>query len=192
MLSEDEKDVLCEVVNIGIGRAAGSLNQLLDSHIELTVPRVIVADQDGCLPELLPLFQDQWLSSVRMGFSGPVKGQAYLCFPEDSANKLSSFLSRSEGTGLIEDGVLAEVGNIVINAVLGEMANLLNLSFDYELPNLLRMEWGGLLKESNGHFVLAVEVSFRVRELDVSGALVLMIQLGDLERFRKALRLALA
>jgi len=192
MLSEDEKDVLCEVVNIGIGRAAGALNQLLDSHIELSVPRVIVADQDGILRELLPLFRDQWLSSVCMGFSGPVKGQAYLCFPEDSANKLSSFLSRSEGSGLIEDGVLAEVGNIVINAVLGEMANLLSLSLDYELPNLLRMEWGRLLKESKGYFVMAVEVSFRVRELDVFGALVLMIHLGDLERFRKALRLALA
>ena len=33
-------DALTELINIGVGRAAGMLNQILEAHIQLQVPSV--------------------------------------------------------------------------------------------------------------------------------------------------------
>ena len=40
MITRDQISVLEEVFNIGVGRAAGALNEILDAHISLQVPDV--------------------------------------------------------------------------------------------------------------------------------------------------------
>ena len=43
-LTPEQEDALKELLNIGVGRAAGSLNQILDKPITLQVPSIMIAE----------------------------------------------------------------------------------------------------------------------------------------------------
>ena len=85
--SPEMKDALREIINIGVGRAAGTLNELLNHHITLEVPRIDVIAL-GDLDEKFGLVRATSVSAVRLLFKGPIAGVSSLVFPPESASKL--------------------------------------------------------------------------------------------------------
>ena len=136
-VSAEEIDALRELINIGVGRAAGALNDMVGAHVELRVPSVrLVSPAD--IAEIIKSTAGQKLATVRMGFSGKLQGTAGLVFPTDSASKLVALLTGEEaGTPDLDSlraGALTEVGNILLNAVMGSITNVLERHISYELP----------------------------------------------------------
>ena len=136
-VSAEEIDALRELINIGVGRAAGALNDMVGAHVELRVPSVrLVSPAD--IKEIIKSTAGQKLAAVRMGFSGEIQGTAGLVFPTDSASKLVALLTGEEaGTPDLDSlraGALIEVGNILLNAVMGSITNVLERHISYELP----------------------------------------------------------
>ena len=136
-VSAEEIDALRELINIGVGRAAGALNDMVGAHVELRVPSVrLVSPTD--IKEATTWVNEQELATVRMGFSGEIQGTTELVFPADSASKLVALLAGEEvGTPDLDSlraGALTEVGNILLNAVMGSITNVLERHISYELP----------------------------------------------------------
>ncbi len=136
-VSAEEIDALRELINIGVGRAAGALNDMVGAHVELRVPSVrLVSTAD--IKEVIKSTAGQKLAAVRMGFSGDIQGTTGLVFPTDSASKLVALLTGEEaGTPDLDSlraGALTEVGNILLNAVMGSITNVLERQISYELP----------------------------------------------------------
>ena len=136
-VSAEEIDALRELINIGVGRAAGALNDMVGAHVELRVPSVrLVSPTD--IKEATTWVNEQELATVRMGFSGEIQGTTELVFPADSASKLVVLLAGEEvGTPDLDSlraGALTEVGNILLNAVMGSITNVLERHISYELP----------------------------------------------------------
>ena len=136
-VSAEEIDALRELINIGVGRAAGALNDMVGAHVELRVPSVrLVSPAD--IKEATTWVNEQELATVRMGFSGEIQGTTELVFPADSASKLVALLTGEElGTPDLDSlraGALTEVGNILLNAVMGSITNVLERHISYELP----------------------------------------------------------
>ena len=136
-VSAEEIDALRELINIGVGRAAGALNDMVGAHVELRVPSVrLVSPAD--IKEATRWMNEQELATVRMGFSGEIQGATELVFPADSASKLVALLTGEElGTPDLDSlraGALTEVGNILLNAVMGSITNVLEQHVSYELP----------------------------------------------------------
>ena len=79
----EQFDALKEIVNIGVGRAASALNEMLDAHIELKVPTICFFNlkETDKIPKHLQIDQ---LSCVQMGFKGSFNGKAALVFPPES------------------------------------------------------------------------------------------------------------
>jgi len=48
-LTDRQRDALTEIMNIAIGRAAHSLNQLVKEEINLTIPEIKFLSQDKAL-----------------------------------------------------------------------------------------------------------------------------------------------
>jgi len=86
-ITAEQKDALTELINIGVGHAASTLNFLINHKIRLTVPEIEILSlqtMQSTSPE------DHDMSSVSMSFHGDFNGNAS---PEKS--KLSgTFISK--------------------------------------------------------------------------------------------------
>ncbi|MCK4831860.1 MAG: hypothetical protein KAS81_03790 [Anaerolineales bacterium] len=88
----DQMDALSEMVSIGLGRAAGILNDMVGSHVSLRAP-VIDLLSPAALERKKSETQKAVLSAVRLGNKEPLAGSAWLVFPTASAGKLVALLT---------------------------------------------------------------------------------------------------
>ena len=133
-------DALQELVNIGVGRAAGVLNDMLASPIQLNIPEVRLLTPEELKLELKNQFGDSLLATVQLSFSGSFSGTAELVFPTESAATLVSVLTgEAPGTpdlDVVKIGALLEIGNIVLNGIMGSLSNALIEHLDYSFTCL--------------------------------------------------------
>lgn len=180
-LSSVEIDALAEVVNIGVGRAASSLSDLLGTRIELKVPQIQLLDSES---------QQAIGMSIAQRFDGQVSGKALLVFPPTSGHQLAVLLGGyDKGEEIPEmelSGILSEVGNIVLNGVLGSMANLLEAHLDYSVPDFfvdrsVSQLVGDNSQSAKPSSVLIADTEFNVLSEDIQGSVVLAFEIGSLE-----------
>lgn len=172
-------DALTELMNIGVGRAAGMLNEMIDSPIELHVPVVKVLRSSELAMEIGQP-SEELLSFVRLVFRGAIRGTAALLFPTDSAANLVAALTGEESSPDLDSvraGTLSEVGNIVINGVMGSIGNVLSLPLSYELPTYLETSLAQLFTTSHGDpTVLVAHTRFTVQDLEIQGTILLIFE----------------
>lgn len=180
-------DALKEIVNTGVGKAAASLNELVDAHIVLEVPRICLfrPEDPDCAGTGLGT---STLSCVQLGFQGIFNGTAALVFPPASAVKLVAALTgenpETPSLDAVMAGTLNEVGNIIINSVIGTIGNILGKSFDYSLPNYLEGRLVELLHADECEIavtVLLVQTRFCIKDLQVEGNIFLIFELGSFD-----------
>lgn len=180
-------DALKEIVNTGVGKAAASLNELVEAHIVLEVPRISMfrMEDSDCAATGL---STSTLSCVQLGFHGIFNGTAALVFPPVSAVKLVAALTgenpETPNLNAVMAGTLNEVGNIIINSVIGTIGNILGKSFDYSLPNYLEGRLVELLRPSDLQVqvtVLLVQTRFCIEDLEVEGNIFLIFELGSFD-----------
>lgn len=185
LITEEQLDALQEFINIGVGRAAGMLNEMVESPILLSVPVVQVFDSDTLKQELVTRFNNHRFSAVRLSFSGSFSGSAELVFPTESASTLVSLLTGEERDSpdldAVKIGTLTEVGNIVINGVMGSISNLLKHRMDYALPTYYEDTIEQLLSanysfELDTVFLLA-QARFEIERLEIIGEIILIFEM---------------
>lgn len=185
-LSTEEIDALTEIVNIGVGRAASSLCDLIDRRIALRVPTITPWQLDE--NEEHPALN----TSVIQDFSGLVNGRALLAFPRSSGVALARLLSEDDGgqDELEMDlaGILEEVGNIVLNGVLGSLANLLEGNLDYSVPRLTTDRGAenvicdrGPCDATTDRTILMADTHFEVADSEIAGSLLLAFNMSEMK-----------
>lgn len=187
-LTEEQSDALRELINIGVGNAAGMLSEMIEFHIKLQIPEVDVVSPLELQNELKNRLGTDPLSAVKLGFSGSFAGGAQLVFPTDSAASLVSVLT-GEDVGnpdldALKISTLSEVGNIVINGVMGSIGNVLNRSLDYAVPSYAEEQIDRLLpnqKSDPSSAVLLAPARFSIEELHVQGDIIIFFDVGSFE-----------
>lgn len=184
-LKPEEKDALTELINIGAGKAAGVLSDMLQCHISLQVPSIQIMTRNELRAEMEGLSRDR-VSAVKLGFKGPFTGTAALVFPPDSASKLVSVLvseeSETADLDAIRVGTLSEVGNIVINGVMGSISNVLKQHISYSLPAYMEDNIVNLLQTEDDRAdvtVLLAHTRFRVEKFYIEGDIILIFEAGS-------------
>jgi chemotaxis protein CheC len=137
-LSPIQLDALAEVFNIGAGRAAASLSEIVNDEVRLSVPRVEIRKWDGQYQNLIQIPARRF-GAVSQQFSGPFNAEAILLFSEDHALEIVKDMMGSQ-MGLddlaeFEQEAMCELGNIILNACLSAMADMLKLSLNSSLPS---------------------------------------------------------
>lgn len=186
-ISPAQIDALKELINIGVGKAAGVLSEMVSCHIRLQVPFIKILPVNDLKVEMVELGRHR-ISAVKLGFKGPFAGSAALVFPPDSASKLVSVLTGEEPGSVDLDsvrvGTLSEVGNIVINGVMGSIANVLKEHIDYSLPNYVEDNISNLLDmEGQASFttVLLARTRFIIEQLHIEGDILLIFEVGSFD-----------
>jgi chemotaxis protein CheC len=190
-LTTDQKDVLTEIVNIGVGKAGSMLSDMVEQRIELRVPSVEICTLDS-LPEIIGQRGDLLDTAIFQDFQGSVSGRSILAFPRESGLKLAQLLGGLPETpdefDIDLSGILVEVGNIVMNGVLGSISNILQSSLAYTVPELSINSCLKKLAETGEHSSLSTptviysDVQFSVSGDNLEGSLVLMFQLQEIEK----------
>ena len=87
LLNELEIDALTEMVNIGVGRAATSLRDMVGEQVLLSVPKVNLVSRDTAI-RTLSENEVSHLVGIHQVFEGDITGRALLIFPDTKSLEL--------------------------------------------------------------------------------------------------------
>jgi chemotaxis protein CheC len=199
ILSETRRDVLTELINVGLGHAAGVMNEMTGLPVKLDLPKVELLSAE----EIGLAFRrrlGERVSSVCLDFEGGFAGRATLVFPAASAVKLVAALHGLEWdprgevpelpAGADPVGDLQEIGNVLIHSVLGAVANGLRQRLDFSVPIAAQQTVHDLVAkgvEDTPQLILAATTGFSVEHLQLDGLVTLLFQVGSVERLMEAI-----
>ena len=189
-LREVVLDALKEILNIGVGHAAGTLHELIEMPIKLSVPHVTVISCDDSLATTCN-YGSESMAMVEMGFDGTLQGSAVLGFPTDGASKLVSLVTGEDDEvaklEALRSEALSEIGNIVLNSVMGSIANMLQQPLNYSVPVFSEktiVDIDKLYGQDRNGAILFANTHFIVEELDLQGDILIVFDLGSFETFK--------
>ena len=183
---EEKKDVLQEMINTGIGRAAVSFSDMLQKEINLSVPTLLFFDLNE-LQEYLKKIQNTEYVNVVQSFSGGMTGRGIVSFPLIGGKTIISNLmdypdSREPDFGSMERELIAEVGNVIINAVGSSMCNMAEIEAFYEMP---KIEFSNTIiettNESSENIYCVGEGKFSVKGSEIEGKILFIITYSEVE-----------
>ncbi len=187
-ITAEHLDAIQELLNIGVGRAAGSLNQMLEKPVRLRVPSIKFEKIEELSKEV-PFQGDSSIASVQLPFKGSYQGSACLLFPTESATTLVKLLAgdatEPDTLNSLKEATLTEIGNIVLNGVMGSLANVLHNQLIYSVPFYQETSILGLLRPSpsdESEMALLAHTQFLIEDFNISGDIMLMLGVPDLTR----------
>ncbi len=178
-LSYFQLDVLQELVNIGMGRAAGALNQMTRAHIELSAPSIRLMRMTA-LKRHGRLTCQAEMDIVTLRFRGTFSGLAALFFQSESGTNLVELILGERQIPAGMDGLrcdtLREVGNIVLIWVMGAMANTMEGHLDYA-PLRYTRNFEDMLKDEDAAQTMAllIKADFSVERHVVQGNVLALL-----------------
>lgn len=192
-LTDAQIDALQELINIGVGRAASVLNEMVDTRIILQIPFIKILSLVNLKQELKGRFNEGYFSAVKLSFTGAFCGTAELVFPNDSASTLVAVLTGEElGTpdlDAVRIGTLSEVGNIVINGVIGSITNVLKQHINYTMPVYIEDTIENLIRSDSDSnvAVLLAQTRFTIEKLQIIGDIILIFELSSFDALLEAI-----
>ena len=200
IITDDERDILQEVMNIAFGKASAGLAELIDIYVVLSIPDISLlrtADVPQYIEEEIEDFEK--VSVIKQNFRGKFHGSALLFFPGDAGKQLFSLFENGEKPAtdldnlsvVIEKETLLEVGNILIGASISKVAELLDDEITYQPPKILVdstpndiVDWD-LAEPECPAIIMRTVFGFEKR--DISGFLFLIPSYNSFEWLKKAL-----
>jgi len=196
VLTEDQRDALQEVANLAMGQAATRLARLLDSFIELSVPRVrvvAVSEAAQALREMTGI--EDLVSAVRQGFRSDIKGEALVICRSDSVDDLCALVSdpysRSAYESVSQKELMFDVANVLTGACVSCILDQLGRTPVFSAPGLLgdamtldEVFQPGVLQ---WEVALLVEVNFTLEDQSFRAHLVMLMAEESIRHMNDAL-----
>ena len=195
LLTTGQRDALTELINIGFGRAAASLSKLTGHRVQLEVPQVMMCPVAELSDALRPYISGE-IASVHQVFSGPVAGDALLVLDQRSGGILKELLTNEPALPLSIDAsareVIAEVGNILLNACLGMFGNLLKVQVSFAVPHvtlegLEAVVQSVVIEREELMYALVVHAGFRLKNSAITGYLIIVLSVASIDRLIRAI-----
>lgn len=176
-------DVLRELMNIGVGRAARAIAELSGREVVLHVLQIELLDLESS-GQLVDL-RGQVNLRVSQVFSGGLEGCGLFALNRGGAIRLAQLLLGKADEAVafdeLDQGALLEMGNIVIGSAVGMLASELAVEVRYELPQLqLRgmkevADFFSDIAPATDSSALVMRASLSLRDDIVNGYLILFL-----------------
>jgi chemotaxis protein CheC len=198
-ITDEEMDILQEVMNIAFGSAAADLAEVIDIYAVLSVPTIKVM-QTVDLPKYIRSAVKEYdkLSIVEQNFIAKFRGIAILIFPSGIGRALIAMLDKDSESTLESDPIealeletLMEVGNILVGACVSKVAELLGDVVIYAPPRVIveNLAQDAISKDLFDPDKLAIilQTVFQFDGEDISGLLFLICSNESIGWLKKAL-----
>lgn len=192
-LTAEQNDILQEVVNIAMGQAGDSLARILDSYVQLSVPRVRdldVRQVEGTVREMIGHGEE--VSAVRQAFHSQLRGEAIVIFGAEGSGDLAELMGyEDEINAQNHQELLLDVSNLLVGACLNGIAHQLNTELSFSPPSLMAINVpvDTLLQPSqlNWQYALLLEVNFSLEERAFKSHLLILMAEQELASLRQSL-----
>ncbi len=141
-------DVLREIGNIGAGNAATSLAQMLQTKVDISVPKIDLLDFSEVGEAMGG--EELLVAGIYLRIEGDLNGSIMFLMEEKSAHELVARLMGMQTQDEhdfteIELSALKEIGNIITGAYLNSLSTLTNMKIIPSVPDLCVDMAGALL-----------------------------------------------
>jgi chemotaxis protein CheC len=199
IISDTEKDILGEIMNIAFGSATADLDKIIDIYVKLSVPNIKVAgagELQDYLRETIVSYHE--VSIIEQEFWGSFSGSGLLVFPASAAKELMTILMCHGADAIsctrqatLDEEILLEIGNILIGACVGKISELLGTVVTYSPPQVINRfitDFQTFI-QSFDPFQTAVimKTVFIFEKNDVNGLLLLLTHQESIGWLKKAL-----
>jgi chemotaxis protein CheC len=184
-LTELQRDAMMELLNIGMGRAASALSEMVGAEIYLCVPFLDLLSRHEAI-KLLAGKRSERMIAVQQQFSGLLGGDIMLVFPEEKSLELVHVLVKDsvplEVMTEMEQEVFMEIGNMILNSCIGSISTILKSEMSSSLPILLNGTdkdiFGENFDSHDDGTVLFLSMGFSLQERSIDGNVAFIIN-GD-------------
>ena len=199
-LTEEQNEVLQEVVNIGMGKAGDSLARILKTFVELSIPRIKLISVDTLNEDITRLVGDKaMVTGVRQAFFSYWRGEAIIVYDQNGCTELASLMGyNSDLDNQAEVELLLDVGNVLVGACINGIAEQLGVELNFSPPSVIasnspierlfdpqKMTWS---------HTLLLEVNFGLENMRFKSHLLIMMSedtintlKNDLDKFLEGL-----
>ena len=197
-LSHMQMDALKEIGNIGAGNAATALAQMINSKIDMNVPRVNILEFDK-VPELLG-GADVFVVGIYLTVLGSAPASLLFILPVEHACRLVDMMmgqpaghTKPQEMSDMEYSAMMELGNIISATYLNALAMFTQLTLAPSVPALGMDMAGAILDAILAQFgevadhVLVLETQFKKDSEDVVGHFFMLPEPGSLDTILTAL-----
>ncbi len=196
--SKEEEDVLLEVCNVGMSKAAKQLSVLLNGPVLLENPTL----------ELLPISEiegyalsasGEVMSMVHQGVNNDLQGHALLVFKRDYTQLLleqvmgeTPNLSEVEMRSCEQEAML-EIGNIVISSCMTAMVDMLSQRVGLSVPHYYEGTFKTVLEhhdeflDPESAVVMILSTTMSTERGNFSGRLMLFISAASVQSILDAI-----
>lgn len=179
LLNELELDLLTELFNIGVGRAAGSLSQIVQQPIKVSVPTVEMITRQEMIDSI---GAEQAIVAVSQEISGTFDMNSTLIFPVQNSLEIVKLMIDTgltdEMAAELQQEAFSEIGNIFLNACIGVIANTLGKTLEIDLPIFENASAKEILESdlhSEKDFMLSIQLNLHLQESSIDGYLMFVL-----------------
>jgi len=193
-LNELEQDAITEVFNIGIGKAASALSEMVAKEVALSVPKLSITTIEEANQAICQSIDR--VSGVKECFDGAIAGNAILLFPESRALELIRLLIPGnlpdEMLLEMEEDTLTEVGNIILNATLSSLSDIMEEELHNKIPEAFKgsisdvILCNELTSKADQH-VLKLDMNMSIKDASLKGDISFLIIIKSIDSFKEKL-----
>lgn len=200
-LSSDQSDSLQEITNIAMGQAGASLATLLDTFVNLSVPRINVLALTEVARGIRDLIGiDTEVTAVRQSFQGYLLGEAIVIYQQEGCKELADMMGHTDELDqAAETELLLDVANILVGACLGGITEQLQTiskenhseELRFSAPSVMAVN---VLPETlinpeklSWTHALLVEVNFTLENRNFVSHLIMLMPEKTIEKIRGVL-----
>lgn len=195
-------DVLREIGNIGAGNATTALSQMINSKIDMKVPKVELLEFKD-LSEIVG-GADRIVVGILFTLGEDVEGMMMFMMDMPASKYLVDILLGNPQPNQVSDdyefnemelSALSEIGNIIAGAYLSSLSTLTNLTITSSIPYMAIDMAGAILSVPAIEFgkigdrALLIETEFGDREKSVNGYFILIPSLNSYKAILNSLGL---
>ncbi|MFA4889104.1 MAG: chemotaxis protein CheC [Candidatus Omnitrophota bacterium] len=200
MINEEKLNQISEAAS---QRCSGALSKLIDTEIGVIFSKPIITN----VKEVSPLIGSQELGvGVHLPITGDVTGSSLFLFPNETSFKLCDLAMKRDPSALrpqddpsrgqlssFDEGVLKEIGNILLGNYLAVLSNNLKGEITEGMPNFSSGMFGAIIEEVIANFAkgnskaLVVKIELTVKAMRMKGYLLLIFKPEEIEALLNAL-----
>ncbi|WP_421134778.1 chemotaxis protein CheX [Alteromonas sp. A079] len=183
-LDEDQRDALQELLNISMGQAANSLAQLIETKIDISIPKItsVTPTQLYSL-----LFETNNSFYTRQSFLGDVHGEVMSVLSRSGLNEVATLMEYDAPLSKEDiQEIILELCNILAGACLAGLSEQLELTTNLNMPTLFSPDKGNF-DDLQWQHSLVMEVQFVVAISSFSMRVVFCLDDESLSRIKATL-----
>lgn len=191
IFTEEQRDALQEIANIGMGQAGSSIARVFDEFIHLSIPRILVVQPHEIGSAIQRIVCEERVFAVRQAFHGELRGEALLIYGEDRCRQLAELMGYDgDFDEATQNELLMDVTNVLVGACLGGITEQLKVDVGFSAPTMAAESAAAneviRAEEVNSPCALFIEVNFRVESHSFACHLIILMPERDIHAVGKA------